>query len=207
MPITTLICDFDGVMSGYDVPRRLDLLASMGGISRDEVYGRVWLSGFEDDADAGRYPDPSDYLAEFGERLGVRLTRAQWIEARRAAMQHWPAMHRLVELAAERVQIALLTNNGPLICDAFEELAPHTLKLFGPNLFFSFQFGTKKPDPAIFTAVAEQLGVEPQECLFIDDKPHNARGAREAGMTGVHFAGQSSLEAALAQAGILEAGG
>ena len=204
MAITTVICDFDGVMSGYDVPRRLDVLAAASGLTPDEVYGRVWLSGFEDDADAGRYPEPHTYLAEFGARLGSRLSRAQWIEARRAAMQHCPNMHRLVEALCSRVRIALLTNNGPLTHSAFDELAPITRQLFKPNLFFSYQFGTKKPDPAIFRAVAENLGVTTGECLFVDDKPHNARGAREAGMTGIHFTGQAAFEAALADAGLLE---
>ena len=206
MPITTVICDFDGVMSGYDVPRRLDALAGLSGLSRDEVYGRVWLSGFEDDADAGVYPDPKDYLANFGLRLGMTLTRQQWIEARRAAMQHWPGMHRLVEQLSRDVRIALLTNNGPLTRDAFDELAPDTLRLFEPHLFFSYEFGTKKPDPAIFRSVAQRLGVEPRECLFVDDKPHNARGAREAGMTGIHFTGQDGFETALAKAGLVGGG-
>ncbi len=203
MAITTVICDFDGVMSGYDVPRRLDILAAMSGLTRDEVYGRVWLSGFEDDADSGLYPDPGEYLAGFGERLGMQLTRAQWIDTRRSAMQHWPDMHQLVGRLAATMRMAMLSNNGPLACDAFEELAPETLKLFEPNLFFSYQFGTKKPDPAIFRTVAQRLGAEPGECLFVDDKPHNARGAREAGMTGIHFTGQAGFEAALAKAGIV----
>lgn len=206
MAITTVICDFDGVMSGYDVPRRLDILAGMSGLTRDEVYGRVWLSGFEDDADSGLYPDPLEYLSGFGERLGVRLTRTQWIDARRSAMQHWPGMHRLVEGLGSTVRIAMLSNNGPLTRDAFAELAPETLKLFDPNLFFSYQFGTKKPDPAIFRAVAQRLGVAPGECLFVDDKAHNAKGAREAGMRGIHFTGQAGFEADLAKAGLMDGG-
>lgn len=206
MPITTVICDFDGVMSGYDVPRRLDALAAMSGLSRNEVYGRVWLTGFEEAADAGSHPDPDGYLAAFGEHLGTRLTRQQWVDARLAAMQHWPGMHQLVAQLADRVQLALLTNNGPLTCAAFEQLAPGTARLFAPNLFFSFQFGTKKPDPAIFRDVARALGSQPAQCLFIDDKPHNVQGAREAGMSAMHFTGQRALEAALARAGLLGPG-
>lgn len=204
MAISTLICDFDGVMSGYDVPCRLDVLAQMSGLSRDEVYGRLWLSGFEDEADSGFYPEPEDYLEQFGERLGTRITRAQWIEARRAAMQHWPGMHALVGSLTPGMRLALLTNNGPLTLDAFAELAPETLNLFSPNLFFSFQFATKKPDPAIFKAVAAKLGVEADECLFVDDKPHHVKGARAAGMTGIHFTGQAAFEQAMREAGLAE---
>jgi glucose-1-phosphatase len=204
--ITTLICDFDGVMSGYEARHRLDALAGMCGLERDDVHGRLWLSGFEDGADAGSHADPGDYLAAFCDNLGETITRAQWIKARLAAMQHWPDMHELIRHVSARARIALLTNNGPLTREAFAELAPHTQQLFEPHLFFSYQFRTKKPDPAIFRAVAERLGVSPAECLFVDDKLHNAKGASKAGMTGVHFTGAADFKAVLADAGLLEHG-
>ena len=206
MTITTLICDFDGVMSGYDTRLRLDALAGMCGLERDDMHGRLWLSGFEDRADAGSHPDPDGYLTAFCNHLGKAITQAQWIEARLAAMRHWPEMHELVRQASARVRIALLTNNGPLTRQAFGTLAPHTQQLFAPHLFFSYQFRTKKPDPAIFHAVAGKLGAAPEECLFVDDKLHNANGASKAGMCGVHFTGVAAFRQALADAGLVEQG-
>ena len=52
MNITTLIFDFDGVMSGYHAPSRLDALASMTGLGSSEVFQRIWETGFEDEAEA-----------------------------------------------------------------------------------------------------------------------------------------------------------
>lgn len=45
--------------------------------------------------------------------------------------------------------------------------------------------GLAKPSPAAFRACAQRLGLEPQQCLFVDDLPANVRGAAAAGMTGV----------------------
>jgi putative hydrolase of the HAD superfamily len=55
------------------------------------------------------------------------------------------------------------------------------------HLFHSFQVGLAKPDPAFFTHIVETLGVEPQEAVFVDDLEANVRGARQAGLHGVHF--------------------
>lgn len=45
-----------------------------------------------------------------------------------------------------------------------------------------------KPDPNIFTYVAEQLGLLPEECVMIDDREVNCDGAARAGMHTVWFA-------------------
>lgn len=55
--------------------------------------------------------------------------------------------------------------------------------------FHSFQVGLAKPDPAYFRHVVAELGVEPEEAVFVDDMEVNVRGARKAGLNAVHFAG------------------
>ncbi|MFT4110731.1 HAD-IA family hydrolase [Propionicimonas sp.] len=55
--------------------------------------------------------------------------------------------------------------------------------------FPSFQVGLAKPDPAYFTHIVEELGIEPAEAVFVDDMAVNVRGARRAGLNAVHFAG------------------
>lgn len=42
-----------------------------------------------------------------------------------------------------------------------------------------------KPDPAIFLAVAQRLGVEPAHCLVFEDAPYGIEAARRAGMQAV----------------------
>lgn len=39
-----------------------------------------------------------------------------------------------------------------------------------------------KPDPEIYLAAAEKLGVPPRNCLALEDAPHGVRSARAAGM-------------------------
>jgi putative hydrolase of the HAD superfamily len=49
-------------------------------------------------------------------------------------------------------------------------------------------FGAGKPDPRIFHAAAAELGVQPEECVFIGDNPEkDVAGAANAGMRAVWF--------------------
>jgi HAD superfamily hydrolase (TIGR01509 family) len=45
--------------------------------------------------------------------------------------------------------------------------------------------GAHKPDPEVFRRTAALLGLEPQDCVVVDDLPGNIRGARAAGAVGV----------------------
>ncbi|MNI57252.1 Fructose-1-phosphate phosphatase YqaB [compost metagenome] len=44
-----------------------------------------------------------------------------------------------------------------------------------------------KPNPDIFEFAAHKLGVQPEECLMIDDLLSNIQGAERTGMKGVVY--------------------
>lgn len=44
-----------------------------------------------------------------------------------------------------------------------------------------------KPDRRIYLRLCEKYGLEPSECLFIDDRPVNVKGAENAGMKAFVF--------------------
>ena len=50
-------------------------------------------------------------------------------------------------------------------------------------LVWSFQLGIAKPDPAIYRHTLAELGVQPEETLFIDDKLPNIEAAQALGIT------------------------
>lgn len=54
-------------------------------------------------------------------------------------------------------------------------------------LLFSHHVGLAKPDPQIFSIMAERLGVEPSDCLMVDDIEANSIGARTTGMQAVTY--------------------
>ena len=59
--------------------------------------------------------------------------------------------------------------------------------------FVSCQTGVRKPDPRAYLGPAEILGVAPEQCIFVDDRPHNCDAAIATGMKAVHFQSAASL--------------
>jgi HAD superfamily hydrolase (TIGR01509 family) len=51
----------------------------------------------------------------------------------------------------------------------------------------SYQVGVTKPAPEIYLECSKKLGVEPSECLFVDDSRTNLDGAQEVGMQTLHY--------------------
>lgn len=204
MKFNTIIFDFDGVLSAYDRPARLNAISRITGLDSATILERIWGSGFEDAADSGKCADEAAYLNGFNDHLGFQLTREQWIASRAAAMQHRPDMHDLASSLNAHLKLAMLTNNGPLTKAIFGRLAPETADLFGNRAFFSCDFGTKKPDRKIFELVAERLGSDPAQCIFVDDKQRHCDGASAAGMTGIRFAGTDDLKDRLQHLGVVK---
>lgn len=187
-----VIFDMDDVLCRYDLGRRLRALSRLTGQTPRDIRAAIWDSGFEDAADSGGYPDPDQYLAEFGKRIGHQLSRADWVAARREAMQPWPDMLALARTIGTQVRIAIYSNNGPLTKASLPEMFPAVCEVFAEH-YHSFEFGLKKPDPRSFDRLMERMGTEPSRCWFIDDKKSNVVGARMAGLTGHHFRSREQL--------------
>lgn len=58
----------------------------------------------------------------------------------------------------------------------------------------SGEVGLHKPQPEIFRLGAERIGVEPEDCVFVDDLRENCEGAEAVGMTAVlHRGAEGSI--------------
>lgn len=69
------------------------------------------------------------------------------------------------------------------------------------NLFdgivLSGEEGIRKPAPEIYAMGAQRIGLEPSECVFVDDLPFNLPPAAELGMATVHHTSTSETIAEL----------
>src|SRR5262245_5047574 len=52
-----VIFDMDDVLCRYELGRRLRALGAIANKSPRDIRAAIWDSGFEDDSDAGRYPE------------------------------------------------------------------------------------------------------------------------------------------------------
>jgi putative hydrolase of the HAD superfamily len=88
-------------------------------------------------------------------------------------------------------------------------LEPHFdyWKTLGFNIFFDRIFRSDtdhfmKPEKEAYYHVIQQIGCQPDECLFIDDAPANVEEANLIGIHGIVFTDLPNLTQNLAQLGI-----
>ncbi len=102
----------------------------------------------------------------------------------------------------KKYKIGLLSNvGGNWVRDDF--LTASEQQLFDA-MTFSFEEGMNKPDPRIFTIVADKLAVQPKESIMVDDKQIYCEAARAVGMQAIWYRDfpqfKAELEAILSHA-------
>ena len=128
------------------------------------------------------------------EQAGGRPQQAQLQAAMPARID---ALRADTQLRADAVStLAALKERG--LATALVSDCTHELPAFLPGLpvadlldarVFSVELGVCKPDPRIYLAACDQLGVRPQDCLYVGDGgSHELTGAAAVGMTAVRLA-------------------
>jgi epoxide hydrolase-like predicted phosphatase len=92
----------------------------------------------------------------------------------------------------QRYKTALLSNVGHSVIETL--FTPRELDHLFDSVVLSGDSGTVKPYPEIYELTASRLGLQPEECVMIDDLPKNAEGAEIAGMKGLVYSSMRQLE-------------
>jgi HAD superfamily hydrolase (TIGR01509 family) len=115
------------------------------------------------------------------------------------------AMIPLLErLWAEGMDLALCSNNN----EFWFRYQMDTLNLhrfFSPNkTILSSRIGVSKSSPRfeMFHAAADALGVNRNQCVFVDDRSTNVERAHQCGMEGIHFTSVQEFDGALKGMGL-----
>lgn len=185
-PARALLIDFGGVLTspigtafgalaadaGLAPDSALQVLATHEGartaLAEHEV-GRLDDEGFEDAfaaalAEAGGGIEPRGLLAT----LAAHMDRDE------------PMIEIVREARAAGVPVALVSNSLGRDCYAKVDLD----ELFDVCVI-SGQVGIRKPSREIYRIACERLGVDPTECVLVDDLEHNLVGAARLGIDGI----------------------
>ena len=128
----------------------------------------------------------SDYWRSYHERLA-----AQGIQLDIAAMIDWSdrlrpeVMDAIARLDGHYVQATLSNDSSKWLGDGWWQSWPY--RKYFASVIDVVTLGVRKPHPDTYLASARALGVEPAECLFVDDMQVNVVGAESVGMRGFFF--------------------
>jgi len=97
-----------------------------------------------------------------------------------------PEMVAALQRIKARFKTGCITNNLPN--NAIGSASGRTLYVAEVMTLFdhvieSAKIGLRKPDPRIYRMMVERLGVDPQQCVYLDDLGVNLKPARDMGMT------------------------
>jgi glucose-1-phosphatase len=192
-----VLFDLDGVLVGYDHARRMAHMGAALGRTPEAVFAALFESGLEPRYDDGLLTT-HEYLAALGELLGCTVDRATWSAARLAGMACTEASCARILGIARHCDVAVLTNNGPMVVDLLPEAMPQLFPLLADRVFCSAAMRVSKPSREAFLIPLQRLGHPPQDTLFLDDNLANVEGARMAGLHAEHIARAGDFDAILA---------
>lgn len=165
-----------------------DRLALLGTALQDAEHFWPVYWAHRDDLDRGSVR-VVEYWQRVASDLGVEWDLATiqrlWAIDFRSWISVEPGTVRLIgELHAGGTRTALLSNAGFDFGDPFRNAPFATLF---EAVFVSAELGMLKPEPEIYRHVAQELGIELEQMVFIDNKASNVDGATALGVTGHVF--------------------
>lgn len=103
---------------------------------------------------------------------------------------------------AGRYDLYMLSNNNAVCLPRSRQLfadAGAPLEEIFRKCYFSFEMKALKPSEAFYKAVMEDIGIAPEDMLFIDDSMKNVEGAIQAGLPAVYYQPGTDLDALLTE--------
>ena len=176
-----VIFDFGGVLT--ESP-----LVGMRGFAEDAGIGWQALSSLFASPEGAwsRFETNALSEAQFVEvfeaeahEAGFEVDGWAFLRAFFAGMALRPEMLAVVRALRGRINVGCITNNvltsATARRPAYEELFDVVVE--------SSKVGLRKPNPAIYLLACDQLGVKPDEAIFLDDFGINLKAARALGIT------------------------
>lgn len=187
MPICAVIFDRDGVLSSFDLESAAHFFTPRVPLSLWQIFDRweAWGSqvGFpRSDAEEMRF------FRGFWDALCDDLGLGSAVRADLQGLDYTRYVVAFPDtrgalLAARRAGLAVGVLSNFSLASLEASLAAMGVGDLVDAACAATVIGAAKPAPRAYQIAAARLGVEPQECLFLDDEEACVAGARAAGMT------------------------
>ncbi|HEX3986113.1 MAG TPA: HAD family phosphatase [Acidobacteriaceae bacterium] len=199
--ISTILWDVGGVLltNAWDRQQR-DAVLSQFGLDRADFelrHAEVAEPWERDEVSVDEYLQRTVFFQTRS------FSKAAFLDAMRAesAVLSDSALGIVRRLAAsQEYELATVNNES-------RAMNEYRLKKFGLLEFFSAFFtscylGVRKPDRRIYQIALDVLQCDPEEAIFVDDRPENVSAAVSLGMHGIRYVGSAQLADELTRLGV-----
>jgi beta-phosphoglucomutase len=129
-----------------------------------------------------------DLIARFGLSQSIQdllkldeLFRCEYFSSLPSLVLNPGVLLILNELRNARIKMSVATSSSPAIANILLERSE--IKSYFEVVMTTSEAGKSKPEPLVYQAAANKLGVVPTECLVFEDSPNGLLAAKRAGMT------------------------
>jgi HAD superfamily hydrolase (TIGR01509 family) len=190
MNFAAIIFDFDGVIADSEVRANLSLAESLTAAGMPSTYDECLRDYY-----GHNWQETQRRIeARFGRALPADFREQHRERARGRFMEGFNAVPGASDFLA-----ALGPLPRAIASSSRAEYIGWALGLFGldhhfgDHVYSADGWDRGKPFPDIYLAAAKGLGVDPAQCLAIEDSPTGAQAALAAGMTVVGFCGAGHI--------------
>jgi putative hydrolase of the HAD superfamily len=201
LALRAVVFDYGIVLTGPPDPEAWANLLRITGLPVERFEPLYW-------ADRPAYDEGKLTGVEFWQKLlreaGLPPNQAMAEELNRWDARLWTVQNPVMlawqlELKKRGLKTAILSNIGDSVLENIEREFDWIHRF--DVLVWSYQLGIAKPDPAIYRHTLRELGTQPEETLFIDDKLENVEAARKLGIRAILYTNVERLrEELIAQA-------
>lgn len=187
MALRAVLLDYGMVLTEPPSPAARMAIKNLTGLAEDRLEPLYWA--YRSDFDLGNLTGEG-FWRKLAADAGILLSQDTFDALVRYDARMWMEINqRMVAWQLALKEHGLLTgivsNMGDTILAAMERDLPWLNRF--DVLVWSYRLRIAKPDPAIYRYALGQLGVAPDEVLFIDDRGENVDAAVASGMKGLVF--------------------
>ena len=199
--VSTILWDIGGVLltNAWDRRERDAVLARFG-IDRADFelrHAEVAEPWERDEVSADEYLHRTIFFEPRS------FSQSEFLDAMRteSVLLSDSALGIVAQLAAsEQYELATVNNESRVMNE-------YRLKKFGLSKYFTAFFtscylGVRKPDRRIYQIALDVLQRDPEDAVFIDDRPENVDAAASLGLHGIRYQSSAQLAEELARLGI-----
>ena len=182
--ITTVVFDIGNVLIDFEWDRYVRKLFDEE--TAEHVTGAMFGNNYWHELDRGvipedevlelfcsNAPDYREQVKEAYDRVGECVEKLDW------------PVPLMEDLRKRGYRTLFLSNMSEHVMGSNPEAYDFTEHMDGG--IWSCRAKLIKPDPAIFIKLFEDYGLEPEECIFVDDRADNIAAAKKLGMKGIIF--------------------
>ncbi len=181
MGTNAVLLDLGNVVLGVDFRRVFDYWSEVSNTPAELFYSRWSLDNAYKDHEKGLM-DFKTYSGHLSEKFHIELDEDQWLTGWN---QLWTKPIKstiaLLPIIASKYRLYALTNTNRIHADFFKNAYQTELSYF-EKIYISNELGLRKPDAECFDHVCDDVGLPPQEILFLDDTKEHVLGAHKVGI-------------------------